>query len=490
MEESEDIFADLLSGLQPSVTATREAPREEVVSMEEQRRKALSDTDADGVPVRRSNSPVGENLRPPPPPLTKDEMQCLVRENVRELLFQSFGALTTTLRVALTGITDKLAKVECVSQELNLKVEKLSEKWEAESGKFTESFHGVDATLKEISVGVQRMLEKQDLLDAHVLLNRHAREERQEKHEKEAEEVKKTEKRAMHVKTKEAVEEDSEEEEENPPEAVVVPKVSRVKRTQPAVRESPRPVPTYVPQPEIAKEELDSFYGAEKEVKSPAVYVPEALARPQVNAAQPFSPQIPQQPPVQPTPVQPAMPPQPVYQAPSVSRPPVTNPYKPQPPQYGYPTAGMEHPYPPPMDKPRPPQHAYSPPMQSNQFASPPPPPPPQQQPPPQQPPPMHYPGYPSMPVPPYRPMHPGPPPGQQQVYGSPASLQNPKVTPPQRDAARTTSQTLPLDQVINDVANMGFDRTKVRSVVTEMLDHGESVDLNVVIDRLTNMGY
>lgn len=41
--------------------------------------------------------------------------------------------------------------------------------------------------------------------------------------------------------------------------------------------------------------------------------------------------------------------------------------------------------------------------------------------------------------------------------------------------------------QVIDDVANMGFSRHEVRAVVTELMDSGQSIDLNVVLDRLMN---
>jgi hypothetical protein len=43
------------------------------------------------------------------------------------------------------------------------------------------------------------------------------------------------------------------------------------------------------------------------------------------------------------------------------------------------------------------------------------------------------------------------------------------------------------LHQVIDDVANMGFSRHEVHAVITELMDNGQSVDLNVVLDRLMN---
>lgn len=41
--------------------------------------------------------------------------------------------------------------------------------------------------------------------------------------------------------------------------------------------------------------------------------------------------------------------------------------------------------------------------------------------------------------------------------------------------------------QVIDDVANMGFSRHEVRGVIQDLTDRGQSVDLNVVLDRLMN---
>ncbi len=45
----------------------------------------------------------------------------------------------------------------------------------------------------------------------------------------------------------------------------------------------------------------------------------------------------------------------------------------------------------------------------------------------------------------------------------------------------------LPLERVIDDVASMGFSRREVREVVLDMMQSGQAVDLNVVVDRLMN---
>ena len=43
----------------------------------------------------------------------------------------------------------------------------------------------------------------------------------------------------------------------------------------------------------------------------------------------------------------------------------------------------------------------------------------------------------------------------------------------------------LPLERVIDDVAGMGFSRHEVRDVVVAMMQSGQAVDLNLVVDRL-----
>ena len=43
----------------------------------------------------------------------------------------------------------------------------------------------------------------------------------------------------------------------------------------------------------------------------------------------------------------------------------------------------------------------------------------------------------------------------------------------------------LPLERVIDDVAGMGFSRHEVREVVLSMMQSGQAVDLNLVVDRL-----
>lgn len=47
----------------------------------------------------------------------------------------------------------------------------------------------------------------------------------------------------------------------------------------------------------------------------------------------------------------------------------------------------------------------------------------------------------------------------------------------------------LPIDDVVEKVATMGFSRDQVRATVRKLTENGQSVDLNVVLDKLTNDG-
>lgn len=46
-----------------------------------------------------------------------------------------------------------------------------------------------------------------------------------------------------------------------------------------------------------------------------------------------------------------------------------------------------------------------------------------------------------------------------------------------------------PLDDVVEQVATMGFSREQVRATVRKLTENGQNVDLNVVLDKLMNDG-
>ena len=45
----------------------------------------------------------------------------------------------------------------------------------------------------------------------------------------------------------------------------------------------------------------------------------------------------------------------------------------------------------------------------------------------------------------------------------------------------------LPIEKVVDDVAAMGFSKEQVRGVVKKLTENGQSVDLNIILDRLMN---
>ncbi|CAI9763189.1 unnamed protein product [Fraxinus pennsylvanica] len=51
------------------------------------------------------------------------------------------------------------------------------------------------------------------------------------------------------------------------------------------------------------------------------------------------------------------------------------------------------------------------------------------------------------------------------------------------------TGNRVPIDDVIDKVATMGFSRDQVRATVRKLTENGQSVDLNVVLDKLMNDG-
>ncbi len=48
----------------------------------------------------------------------------------------------------------------------------------------------------------------------------------------------------------------------------------------------------------------------------------------------------------------------------------------------------------------------------------------------------------------------------------------------------------MPLDQIIMDICQMGFERHQVMSIISGLEKRGETVDLNVILDRLTRGDY
>lgn len=54
-------------------------------------------------------------------------------------------------------------------------------------------------------------------------------------------------------------------------------------------------------------------------------------------------------------------------------------------------------------------------------------------------------------------------------------------------DGSSSESSTIPVDDIIDKVASMGFRRDLVRASVRKLTENGSSVDLNLVLDRMMN---
>lgn len=51
------------------------------------------------------------------------------------------------------------------------------------------------------------------------------------------------------------------------------------------------------------------------------------------------------------------------------------------------------------------------------------------------------------------------------------------------------TGNRVPIDDVVDKVTSMGFPREHVRAIVRKLTENGQSVDLNIVLDKLMNGG-
>lgn len=92
----------------------------------------------------------------------------------------------------------------------------------------------------------------------------------------------------------------------------------------------------------------------------------------------------------------------------------------------------------------------------------------------------------------------------KRQQHSSPFTGQSGGSSYPQLPAARILPQALPtasavsgsgsgnkvsIDDVVDKVTHMGFSRDQVRATVRKLTENGQSVDLNIVLDKLMNDG-
>ncbi|KAF8727051.1 hypothetical protein HU200_019549 [Digitaria exilis] len=87
------------------------------------------------------------------------------------------------------------------------------------------------------------------------------------------------------------------------------------------------------------------------------------------------------------------------------------------------------------------------------------------------------------------KPPSPFAPPGGSGGYGRlPTAQVLPQATPVNSTPSGSSSGTrVPIDDVIDKVATMGFSKEQVRATVRKLTENGQNVDLNVVLDKLMN---
>lgn len=64
-----------------------------------------------------------------------------------------------------------------------------------------------------------------------------------------------------------------------------------------------------------------------------------------------------------------------------------------------------------------------------------------------------------------------------------------PQAAPTGTSSGGGSGNRVPIDDVVDKVATMGFSREQVRATVRRLTENGQSVDLNVVLDKLMNDG-
>ncbi|CAN6340776.1 unnamed protein product [Urochloa humidicola] len=86
------------------------------------------------------------------------------------------------------------------------------------------------------------------------------------------------------------------------------------------------------------------------------------------------------------------------------------------------------------------------------------------------------------------KPPSPFAPPGGGSGYGRlPTAQVLPQAAPVSSTPSGSSGTRVPIDDVIDKVATMGFSKEQVRATVRKLTENGQNVDLNVVLDKLMN---
>eukprot|EP00798_Chlamydomonas_sp_ICE-L_P024544 gene24544-10152_t len=403
--------------------------------------------------------------------LDKEELKQLISSSINSALESTFGNFVKSIRTVLEDMGKKIEANSASVTEVRESLDLLRDVVDAQSENYHCRFTSVDMSIREVDRGVQAIRDKAELQEAQAQL-------------------------AKLAGGKEVVKSSSGAETAAAPAAAAAP--------APAPVPAPAPAPAPTPSPAAAP-----VYSAPPVAPAPAPPVPMAASMPAAPAPQ-YPQQMPQAAPMMLQQPGQGLPPQ---QAPQSYGPPSSQ-YSAQPQQMPMPGPGGpgQSPsgttFPPPQNFP--PQQATSSPMGLPAGAL------PYAQPQHFQPPAAPY-AYPQR-SPSYNQPSMGgyaPPPGPQQMYpgsnGGPTSggmtggpgagpghyRQNSNSSssarsqgPPPSEGSKTTSRSVPLEQVITDISHMGFDRGQINAVITSLQRNGQSVDLNVILDKLTRGDY
>lgn len=508
MDDKDDIFGDLLgsAGLKPQVrvpppqthalrpSGSIQSPRQGVVSPN-------SITDGAARPAAASSGPIlpdpevmasldhngstSKAAPAPPPSLTKEELESTVKTVVEGVFEATMSKFVRSLRTVLEDMGRRVEATGAACGALRESVEQLHEAHESASSNAHARFTAVDMAIRDVERGVQAMRDKQELLEAQTMLARMSAAPKADAadHPKRAELPSTPLSVGSVAEASPAVAPAPAQTVAAPqpqqPQAAAVPAPAPAPAPAAGPQQLPTPVPPPVPQ---------------TAPPAPVGYVPPVAPSPYGAPAMPPAPQQHPLPPAPGTPYSSAPPP------PAVAPPPPTSSC-----MYGAPSYAPQHtggdpyhppgppapPMPPPPGGPPPPPPgpSYGPvPPYGQQLAPIPGPPPSAYGAPPQLPSGPSYPAPPQGAYPtPFRPAGPGP-----QGPGAPPmpQQQRPGAGGGGGGPARSSTHSIPLEQIVQDVSAMGFTRGQVMSVVAQLQNSGQQLDLNVILDRLTSGRY
>lgn len=524
----DDIFADLLSGTSVAKPASSVASPAPVLKPIVEKRVDPGDA------VYAKQLPSGPSLRNPASELhdngasaaageriSKQEMTEIVRAAVDEALEKTLFKFVKSLRTVLEDLSRRVDAQGEATGKLQSEIALISDRLESQSENAHARFTNIDLAIREVERGVQAMRDKQELHEAQATLAKLS--------------AHKTEEPSTPSSSQTAAPQEAVPKSQPPaPVAVQAPTIPEPAPVQTAPQSAAPATPQYAapatpqyaapatPQyagsaPVLAASQApQAYYAAPGVAMQPLVPLQQQMLQPQSSA-----PGAPLAPPQHAAPAHPASmpgggspiaPPPPAPQPQAMAAPPqalpAESPTYHAPPAYGLqsqqsasgPVSGyaqytQQGPPPPssgpPYARPVPPPSNMALPPQGPTLGYAPP--PPQQMP--------QAPPQPNYGAPPQGPNYGLPQPGYPVVPPSapartPFSRPGPPIAPPPQPSgqgdpgSRASTRSVPLEQIISDISNMGFERHQIMAVIDNLQKSGQSMDLNVILDRLTNNKY